>query len=89
MLNDYIKKGEKVDDLEKKYQKCCEAILELYQAHRDSINGEEDRLEQCKAMLKKSSHTKGLINYILSVDAGFDTEAKLELLESYLLVNHR
>ena len=81
-----------MSDAKEEYKKCCEAILELYQAHRDTINsisGKDDRLDQCKAMLNKNSHTKGLINYILSVDAGFDTEAKLELLESYLLVNHR
>ena len=81
-----------MNDLEKKYQDVVDAILELYKAHRDTINsisGKDDRLDQCKAMLNKNSHTKGLINYILSADAGFDTEVKLELLESYLIVNHR
>ena len=74
------------------YKACCEAILKLYEIHREEINAlnkPEDRLEQCKAILKKNSQTKGLINYILSADAGFDTEVKLELLESYLIVNHR
>lgn len=78
--------------MEDKYKKCCDAILELYELHREKIDGlnkPEDRLEQCKAMLKKNSHTKGLINFILSVDAGFDTEAKLDLLASYLIVNHQ
>ena len=80
-----------MNDLEKKYQDVVDVILELYKAHRDTINsisGKDDRLDQCKAMLNKNNHTKGLINYILSADAGFDTEVKLELLEAYLLVNH-